>query len=136
MCKSSVTNDFNLESNNIIDGDDMVRVGELNIIQSTSQFANCVFSDDVKNTIANTIATEITGKTENVNSTKSDNVQKSETESKGVGGIFKSILDGIGGIISSSMGLFIIVGILGVVFLLYMAKGGGNDLARDFKKPF
>ena len=136
LCKSSISNEFNLESNKKIQGDSTIKVQELEIIQSTAQFTNCVFSDDVKNSIANLIATDLSGKTDNINTTKSENDQKSTTENKGVGGIFKSILDGIGGIFSSAFGLFVVIGVLGAIFLLYMAKGGGNDLVKNYKKGF
>ena len=126
----------NINTSNIggnYNNQDIVRLnfGGINVKQSITTLSNCMFSTDVKNAIANTITNELVGKTDSVQNTKSSNAQDSTTESKGIGGMFKSILDGIGGVISSSMGLFIILGILGLGFLYYMAKGGGNELVRD-----
>jgi len=130
-CKASVSNEFLLENNNETDGDVDIEIKNLKIIQSTSAFANCIFSDSVKNEIATKIATDLSSKLDNTSTTKSSTTQTSTTESKGIGGIFESILDGIGGIVSSSMGIFIIFCIIVVVGLGLFFYYGGPDILRD-----
>jgi hypothetical protein len=106
----------------------------IDIKQSIISLSKCIFTTDVKNAIANLISNDLSNKTVNDQKTISDNTQISTTEAKGVGSMFKSILDGIGGVISSSMGIFLILGIFGLGFLYYMAKGGGNEFFKDMKK--
>jgi hypothetical protein len=114
-----------------INTDSSVIFEGINIKQSMNSISNCIFTNTVKNSIANLISNELSNKTVNDQKTTVTNEQKSETEAKGLGSMFKSILDGIGGVISSSMGIFIILGIFGLGFLYYMSKGGGNELIKD-----
>lgn len=130
-CKASVSNEFLMESNNKDDGYVEIDVKKLKVIQTTSAFANCIFSDSVKNEIATKIATDLSSKLDNTTTTKSSTTQTSTTESKSVGSIIKNILEGIGGIISSSMGIFIIFGIIAVVGLGLFFYFGGADIISD-----
>lgn len=131
ICLNTTLNKNKIGNYDINTGDN--KYENIDIKQSITSLSNCIFTNEVKNAIANLISNDLSNKTINDQKSTSENKQKSETEAKGVGSMFKSILDGIGGVISSSMGIFIILGLLFLGFLYYMAKGGGNELARDFK---
>ena len=133
ICINDTINKSSIGSDSDINSKQSVYFSGINIKQSTSALSNCIFTTEVKNSIANMISNDLSNKTVNDQKTTSSSDVKNSAESKGIGSMFKSILDGIGGVISSSLGLFIILGICGLGFLYYMAKGGGNDLAKEFK---
>jgi len=130
ICLNTTLNKNKIGNYDINSGNYIIE--NINISQSISSLANCIFTNEVKNSIANIITNDLSGKTDNEQKVTSETKQTSSLENKGLGDMFKNILDGIGGIISSATGIFIILGICGLGFLYYMVKGGGNELFAKY----
>ncbi len=133
-CVSKATNNFDKGSKqnvNTANNGVYLDYGKTDVKQSITSVIECIFSDEIKNSIVNTISNDLFAKSDTVSKTTTTVNQSSETEAKGIGSLYKSIFDGVGGVMTSSIGIFIVIGIVIIAGLLYMAFGGGNDLAKN-----